>query len=161
MPSRMGAPAIPARHGTSTNLSPPERPKCFDNGIWSLASTFTAKCVAAANVAKLWLVLLADQRTSGGSSDTDENELAVMPTSLPSAAAVTTVTPVPNWPSERRNAAGSSLGSPVSSVAEESIARVSTSSPLARMRIHRPAGDRHLCRQHGPALGLGNKERAA
>jgi len=108
------APPMPGRHATSLNLSPPERPKCCDSAICSLDSTFTAKCVATSKVGKLWLVRLADQSTRGGSSETDENELAVMPTSLPSAAAVITVTPVPNCPSERRNAAGSSLGSPAS-----------------------------------------------
>src|SRR5882757_7918253 len=50
----------------------------------------------------------------GGSSETDENELAVMPTRSSPLAAVITVTPVPNWPRQRRNAAGSALGSPLS-----------------------------------------------
>src|SRR5437016_14626623 len=50
----------------------------------------------------------------GGSSETDENEFAVMPTRSSPLAAVMTVTPVPNWPRQRRNAAGSALGSPIS-----------------------------------------------
>ena len=40
---------------------------------------------------------------SGGSSDTDVKELAVMPCTLPGAlSTVTTVTPVANWPRARR-----------------------------------------------------------
>ena len=47
-------------------------------------------------------------RISGGSSDTDENELTVSPSGLPSTPrVVTTVTPVVNRPSARRNSLGS------------------------------------------------------
>jgi hypothetical protein len=49
--------------------------------------------------------------TSGGASDTELNELAVSPTSVPSAErAVTMVTPVANMPSASRNSSGEKVG---------------------------------------------------
>src|SRR5579875_3432399 len=49
--------------------------------------------------------------TSGGSSETELNELAVMPINWPeSVRVVMTVTPVANWPSAARNAVGSKFG---------------------------------------------------
>jgi hypothetical protein len=49
--------------------------------------------------------------TSGGDSDTELNEFAVRPTSVPSPArAVTTVTPVANMPNALRNSAWEKLG---------------------------------------------------
>ncbi|MNY57439.1 hypothetical protein D3C86_1936450 [compost metagenome] len=41
--------------------------------------------------------------TSGGSSDTELNELMVAPKRLPSTVAVTMATPVANWPNALRN----------------------------------------------------------
>ena len=50
-------------------------------------------------------------KTSGGESETELNELAVMPTNWPDGArAVITVTPVANWPSASRNARVSKFG---------------------------------------------------
>src|ERR1700676_1277692 len=58
------------------------------------------RCTIASNCAP-WLTQI---RISGGSSDTDVNELAVMPCTQPGArSAVTTVTPVANCPRARRN----------------------------------------------------------
>src|SRR6476659_8790066 len=53
-----------------------------------------------------------DHSTSGGSSETAENEFTTIPTSWSSALVVTTVTPVANWPRARRNARASAVGSP-------------------------------------------------
>src|SRR4051794_29117345 len=58
--------------------------------------------------------LRSDQRTMGGSRETEENELAVMATSSSPAFVVITVTPVPNCPKARRNALWSRAGSPSS-----------------------------------------------
>src|SRR5579863_5905603 len=55
--------------------------------------------------------------TSGGSSETDAKELAVMPCTFPGArSAVTTVTPVANWPRAWRNSRA--VGGEVSIVEE-------------------------------------------
>ena len=51
---------------------------------------------ASENAWKLWLSRLTDHDTSGGSSETDENEFAVIATSFDPLLAVTTVTPVAN-----------------------------------------------------------------
>src|ERR1700694_3879678 len=52
----------------------------------------------------LVLLRLRHQRINGGSSDTEVNELAVVPTGSPSArTAVTTVTPVANVPQTSRS----------------------------------------------------------
>jgi hypothetical protein len=45
--------------------------------------------------------------TTGGSSETDVNELAAMPSGLPSASPATAVTPVGNAPKTRRSPSGS------------------------------------------------------
>src|SRR4051794_3949605 len=49
----------------------------------------------------------AQKSTSGGSSDTDVNEFAAIPTGSPSSTAVITVTPVAKCPSTARNWASS------------------------------------------------------
>jgi hypothetical protein len=49
--------------------------------------------------------------TSGGSSESELNELTVMPTGAPSTRAVTTQTPVGKWPSACRKALVSNAGS--------------------------------------------------
>ena len=55
----------------------------------------------AASVREPWP---SETRTSSGSSETDVNELSVMPAGSPSTSAVTTVTPVANSPTHSRNA---------------------------------------------------------
>src|SRR5438128_8126393 len=93
-------------------------------------------------------------RTSGGSSDTDVNELAVKPRGEPSGwIVVTTVTPVTNAPSARRNSARSKGCCAVWS----SIGLVMTFSVDRLMR-------RFLCRRFGEkreqplvdAIGIGD-----
>ena len=51
-------------------------------------------------------------RTNGGSSDTEERELTVIPCSSSCATVVTTVTPVANAPIVDRNAATSTSRRP-------------------------------------------------
>ena len=48
--------------------------------------------------------------TTGGSSETDVNELAAMPSGLPSASPATAVTPVGNAPKTRRSSAWPGTG---------------------------------------------------
>ena len=72
------------------------------------------KCPFCRNAGPLLDSLRMDHSTSGGSSETAENEFTTIPTSWSSALVVTTVTPVANWPRARRNARASSVGSPCS-----------------------------------------------
>ena len=76
-----------------------------------------AKWVAATKSGRLGATLRRLHSTSGGSSDSDENELAVRPTLRPSAAhVVITVTPVGNCPNAARNCSGSRAGRSVAVV---------------------------------------------
>ena len=69
-------------------------------------------------------------RTSGGSSETDENELTVMPMRRPSLARVlTTVTPVANCPSARRKSRRSKRSAAASWLAGEHIRFVGIHEP--------------------------------
>ena len=54
-------------------------------------------------------VFAAQNSTSGGSSDTDVNEFAAMPTGSSSSIAVMTVMPVAKWPRTDRNDAPSGV----------------------------------------------------
>src|SRR5439155_1107919 len=75
---------------------------------WSAASTFTTNRVAAWSAPCISLRLSIETSSSGGSSETEAMELAVIPTRAPSARrAVTTVTPVAKRPRSWRNRAGS------------------------------------------------------
>src|SRR5260370_37099179 len=78
---------------------------------WSAASTFRTKRFAAWSAGYMSFCRSTDTRTSGGSSDTDATELAVMPTGRPPGSRVVrTVTPVAKRPSNWRNSAGSTPG---------------------------------------------------
>lgn len=59
-------------------------------------------CVASAKMSWRFELHAADHSTSAGSSETDENEFAVMPSGPTAVWVVTSVTPVPNWPNARR-----------------------------------------------------------
>ena len=63
------------------------------------------KCVASAKASCRREFRAGDHSTIGGSSETDENELAVMPSGPSLVATVTMVTPVPKQPKARRNSA--------------------------------------------------------
>src|SRR5207248_9634434 len=77
----------------------------------SAASTLSTKRSAALSAGCMSLSRATDTSTSGGSSDTDATELAVIPTGRPAGSRVVrTVTPVAKRPSSWRNCAGSTPG---------------------------------------------------
>src|SRR5436309_11531142 len=77
----------------------------------SAASTFNTKRWAAWSAGYMSFFWSTDTRPSGGSSDTDATELAVIPTGRPAGSRVVrTVTPVAKRPSSWRNCAGSTPG---------------------------------------------------
>src|SRR5439155_9013455 len=79
-----------------------------ETASWSAASTFNTKRCAARSAGYMSFLLSTDTRTSGGSSDTEATELAVIPTGWPAGSRVVrTVTPVAKRPSSWRNWAGS------------------------------------------------------
>src|SRR5579859_1489972 len=72
---------------------------------WSRARMFTAKPLASSIAGRLRALRSTLKRTSGGSSETELNELMVRPMSpSPLPRAVTTATPVANSPRARLNA---------------------------------------------------------
>jgi hypothetical protein len=71
---------------------------------WSAASTCTRQREARRNASKLAALRARLHSANGGSSETEANELAVMPTGSSSVdRVVTTVTPVANCASARRS----------------------------------------------------------
>src|SRR5438067_4103801 len=88
-----GAPVDARFQPMPANLSPPLTANRRDNSSCSSLNRFTQKWPAAlmcGHVVELWA---AQNDTSGGSSETDVNELAARPYGLPSSRAVMTVTP--------------------------------------------------------------------
>ena len=93
---------------TPSNFSAPDVENWRERWCWSEASTFTANRFAATNAGSDGELFAAAQSTSGGLSETDVNEFAVIPQRRPSSSSqVTTVTPVAYWPSARRRSRGS------------------------------------------------------
>src|SRR3546814_885370 len=79
----------------------------------SARRTLTAKRPASQKLSKLGVSLSRQNRTSGGSSETEEKELMVMPRLRPEGSrAVTTVTPVAKQPRTRRKAKESNVIEP-------------------------------------------------
>src|SRR5439155_7302561 len=79
-----------------------------ETASWSAASTFNTKRGATRSAGYISFFWSTDTRTSGGSSDTEATELAVIPTGRPAGSRVVrTVTPVAKRPSSWRNWAGS------------------------------------------------------
>ena len=76
---------------------------------WCSSSTFTMKWPARWMRGQVLDDFAAQNSTSGGSSDTDVNEFAAMPTGSSPSIAVMTVMPVAKWPSTERNDAASGL----------------------------------------------------
>src|SRR5260221_337820 len=102
-PRSSGTPSEPISTSMPANFSCDDFANRFDNSIWSSARMLTAKRSALKNAGCEWLLTAWLQRTSGGSSDTELNELAVTPWNPPSSSVVvTTVTPVTKLPSTRR-----------------------------------------------------------
>ncbi len=103
----------------------------------------------------------ADHRTSAGSKETDEKELAVIPRGPRDVCVVTSVTPVPNWPNARRKSSvlvvsGVKLGKSVSIAASGAMHR-SDCPELRAARcclvVQRPRAYRdlaRLCRMQTP-----------
>ena len=95
--------------------------------IWLESSAWSAARKLTQNLPERWIagqareVLAGMNSTSGGLSETDENDWQVRPTGAPPLIAVTTVTPEANRPSTSRNwraaatASGSSASTKVSS----------------------------------------------
>src|SRR6266516_5065709 len=101
-PSMIGAPEDPSWWGTPSNLLSERRLKRYDIRSWSSARTLKAKPQPAWKAPRLGARRCRQTSTSGGSSDTEVNELAVKPRSSPSGSrVVTTVTPVVNEPAAR------------------------------------------------------------
>src|SRR5439155_10281773 len=70
---------------------------------------FTANLRARSMLGHVVDVRATQKRTSGGSSDTEVNELAATPTGVSPSMAVTMVTPVANSPITERNSAASGV----------------------------------------------------
>ncbi len=85
---RIGHPPVPSSKATPSNLSSLLLAKFSDSSIWFSASTFTAKSVCRAYAAKLLVFLPRQNSTSGGSSDTEQNELMVTPSAWPAGVRV-------------------------------------------------------------------------
>src|SRR5262245_51077574 len=98
-PNSSGQPPRPGACTTSWNLSSLRLAKCCDRANCQAPSTLTAKWLAPWKLDSEEEVDLRLQSTSGGSSETAENELAVRPSSLPAdVRVVITVTPVTKRP---------------------------------------------------------------
>ncbi|GAA5007377.1 hypothetical protein GCM10025734_48370 [Kitasatospora paranensis] len=78
----------------------------------SSPSRETAQVPARASTSSIRESSRTDTSTSGGSSDTDRNEVAVIPTSSPSSGswAVTRATPAASWERAARNSSGLAAG---------------------------------------------------
>src|SRR3712207_2905824 len=94
MPSSSGAPVPEGDHLTPWNLSTPLVAIRVDSSCWPSARRLTQKQPARRIVGQAREVLAAQNRTSGGDRETDENDWQVIPTGAPSRIEVTTVTPV-------------------------------------------------------------------
>jgi hypothetical protein len=106
-PSRIGAPVDPVRWATSRNAAQPRgrvgEANRRDSHSWSASRTLIAKTPLRVIVRAADDLLLRQTSTSGGTSETDVNAFAVTPHGGSTPAEVTTVTPVANVRSARRN----------------------------------------------------------
>src|SRR5580698_2586024 len=85
------------------HLPAPDLAKRVDSASWDSARMLMPHSLACSQIAKLCTVRATENSTSGGSSDTELNELTVMPCSTPSEPrAVMMATPVGKVPSARR-----------------------------------------------------------
>ena len=99
----MGAPVSQLSQATPSNRSVDDRAKTPDIGCWPMCRTLMAKCSARRNRSRFDELRARQNRIRGGSSDTEEKELAVSPTGRPcSSRVVTTVTPVAKQPRASR-----------------------------------------------------------
>src|SRR5580692_10158323 len=85
------------------HLPAPDLAKRVESPSWLSARILTPQSLACSQIAMLCTVRATENSTSGGSSDTELNELTVMPCSTPSAPrAVMMATPVGKVPSALR-----------------------------------------------------------
>src|SRR3954451_22549046 len=90
-----GAPVRPGRHPIDANLSAPLLANTRQMSSWSSPRMFTQNAPADSMRGQLDEALPGKNATSGGSSETDENEPMARPAGSPSSPmAVTTTTPV-------------------------------------------------------------------
>src|SRR3954471_11393743 len=94
-PSRIGEPDAAARHDSSANLSPPFIAKARHTDSCSAPRMLTQNAPESRNFGQLEDDRSGMNATSGGSSDTDENDPTAIPAGRPSPSMpVTTATPV-------------------------------------------------------------------
>src|SRR5204863_8474509 len=86
----------------SRNLSSPSLTNRQHNSLWNSERTLTQNAPDRSMAGQLVEFRAGKKPTSGGSSDTEENDPMVRPYGSPSYAEVTTVTPVGKWPSTCR-----------------------------------------------------------
>src|SRR3546814_722096 len=112
-PRSTGSPPAQRSWSTVSHLSAPAVEKRTERACCSARRTLTAKRSTAQRLSKLGVSLSRQNRISGGSRETEENELIVMPQLRPEASrAVTTVTPVAKQPRARRQVRASKVIEP-------------------------------------------------
>ena len=112
-PSRIGAPDDAGRQPTPANLSMPLRANWAQSSSCPALRMFTQNAPAARIFGELVNDLSGRKATSGGSRDTDVNELTTMPTGPDGPIAVITATPVAKCPRTCRNRLESNAASAV------------------------------------------------
>src|SRR5689334_18067617 len=111
----MGLPLPECFQPISANLSGALLANTRQTSSWSSARMLTQNEPDAWTLGHDDDCLPAQKSTLGGSSDREANEPIAMPTGVPSATAVMTVTPVGKWPRTWRYLAESNADPPVSS----------------------------------------------
>ena len=96
-----GAPDALRRHSIPEKIFSPRFAKSLASDSWFASSTLTAKEREARTRLRVWERFSRETRISGGSSDTDANEVAVIPCTSPFDATVTIVMPLANFRRER------------------------------------------------------------
>src|SRR5579862_2774401 len=101
-PPRIGAKVSPGDHATSPHLFEPETANFRQISSWSAARMLTAKVPTSRMRGQVCDEWAGQNMTSGGSSDTEENDWQVIPIGSVSCAVTTTI-PVAKWLRIRRN----------------------------------------------------------
>src|SRR3984957_2210153 len=89
--SRNGRPSASGWKPAPSNLGAPRVAKRIARSAWRCCSTWMFHRGASANAVKHWAVLARQVSTSGASTDTEQNELAVKPHQRPSESLVVTI----------------------------------------------------------------------
>src|SRR5580700_10018826 len=90
-PLRNGRPSASGWKPAPSNLAAPRVAKRIARSAWRCCSTWMFHRDASANAGKHWAVLARQVSTSGGSIDTEQNELAVKPHQRPAESLVVTI----------------------------------------------------------------------